>query len=740
MSVASFRSNNPTAPGLAGTAASRLRRVALAALLLLTALLSLAPQTRAEEEFLDPEQAFQLAAAMASPTELVVQFTVAPKYYMYREQFRFEITPAEEAGRLGEPRLPPGKVKYDPTFDKELEVYYGQVRVALPLQPGAAQPLTLAITSQGCADAGLCYSPMQLELQLLPTAAGYDVAGQGAGPMSRLDAAGGQAGAAGAAGGLDAVLNFGDLDVADYLAQAGLLNIVAICLLLGLLLSFTPCVLPMVPILLTLIAGANASVTGRQGASTAGSGQQAGRDGQGVDAAATGGGRLRGLTLAFLYVLGMSLVYTGLGVAAGLLGASLAAWLQSPWLLALFAALLALLALAMFDVFTFQAPAAMQSALNARLSRIPGGRHGGAFLMGMLSALIVGPCVAAPLAGVLLFISQTGDVLLGGLALFALAWGQGILLLAVGASSGALLPRAGAWMERVKHVFGVLLLATAWWMLIPVLPSVVLMLGWAVLALWAAILFGALRPVPADVGPWHMLARAVGYLLALWGAAILVGLAAGGRDALHPLSVFGQSGAAPAAAWQSSAAPGVAPGMASGVAAAPLAAGQSAFSQSGAAQSASGNPAAVLPWASTGAGAAAPGVPGQASPVLGSAAHPPFVRVRSVEELDRFLAGSDKPVMLDFYADWCVSCIEMERFTFSEPGVAQLLARFTLLQADVTANTPQDRELLKRFRLFGPPGIIFFDRQGRAQDDARVIGFQNAARFSGVLQRVLAQY
>lgn len=736
-------------------AGSRLRRVALAFLLLLAALLSLAPQARAEEEFLDPEQAFQLAAAMASPTELVVQFTVAPKYYMYREQFRFEITPAEEAGRLGEPRLPPGKVKYDPTFDKELEVYYGQVRVALSLQPGAAQPLMLAITSQGCADAGLCYSPMQTELQLLPTAAGYDVAGQGAGPMSRLDAAGGKAGAgaAGAPGGLDAVLNFGDLDVADYLAQAGLLNIVAICLLLGLLLSFTPCVLPMVPILLTLIAGANASVTGRQGVSTAGAGQvggagaQAGRDGAADDAAATaaGGGRLRGLTLALLYVLGMSVVYTGLGVAAGLLGASLAAWLQTPWLLALFAALLALLALAMFDVFTFQAPAAMQSALNARLSRIPGGRHGGAFLMGMLSALIVGPCVAAPLAGVLLFISQTGDVLLGGLALFALAWGQGILLLAVGASSGALLPRAGAWMERVKHIFGVLLLATAWWMLIPVLPSVVLMLGWAVLALWAAILFGALRPVPADVGPWHMLARAVGYLLALWGAAILVGLAAGGRDALHPLSVFGQplGGAAPAAAWQSSAAPGVAPGMASGVAAAPLAAGQSAFSQPGAAQSASGNPAAVLPWASTGAGAAAPGVPGQASPVLGPAtagAHPPFVRVRSVEELDRFLADSDKPVMLDFYADWCVSCIEMERFTFSEPGVAQLLTRFTLLQADVTANTPQDRDLLKRFRLFGPPGIIFFDRQGQPLDGARVIGFQNAERFSGVLQRVLAQY
>src|SRR5690606_11543069 len=281
-------------------------------------------------------------------------------------------------------------------------------------------------------------------------------------------------------------------------------------------LTFTPCVLPMVPILLAVLAGDTKGASGIT--------------------------RWRGFSLAAMFVLGMSVVYTALGVAAGLVGASLAVWLQTPWVLSLFALALAVLALAMFDVFTVQMPSGVQSSLNGLMNRLPGGRYGGVFLMGMVSALIVGPCVAAPLAGVLLFISQTGDVVLGGSALFAMAWGQGLLLLILGASSGALLPKAGPWMEGVKRVFGMLLLATAWWMVNPVLPAWLAIVGWALLALCAAVLMGAFASwahTDGQVSSARQLAiavwRTLGLMLALGAVLQMVGLAAGGRDILRPL-------------------------------------------------------------------------------------------------------------------------------------------------------------------------------------------------------------
>jgi thiol:disulfide interchange protein DsbD len=529
------------------------------------------------------------------------------------------------------------------------------------------------ITGQGCADAGLCYPPDTRSITLTPVAGGYQADGDGVKdavpppapqkqPQTAMagQTAGGQAGQAmdgGSSGQTDlaGALDLGDTGMAAYLANAGWAQIILLCLILGLLLSFTPCVLPMVPILLAILAG------------TAGTGRKV--------------SRWRGVSLAAVFVLGMSLVYTALGIAAGLVGASLAVWLQTPWVLAIFALLLALLALAMFDVFTLQAPAGMQSALNERMSRIPGGHYSGAFVMGMLSALIVGPCVAAPLAGILLFISQSGDVLLGGSALFALAWGEGLLLLAVGASSGLLLPKAGAWMVGVKHLFGILLLATAWWMLNAVLPAWIFMLGWAVLSLWAATLLGAFEGLRAGAGVWRYLRKALGLLFALWGAALLIGLAMGGRDVLHPLAPLAR-------------APG---GQAQAVGAAP-------------------DPAAV------------------AAAVKGR-----FVQIDSVQALDNLLAQTSRPVMLDFYADWCVSCIEMERFTFSDPQVAQLLSQFVLVQADVTKNLPEHRALLKRFKLFGPPGIMFFDGSGRQLEDIRVVGFRKARDFEAVLRDVLGQ-
>lgn len=632
--------------------------------LLLLAFALLFNQPRAEDDFLHPDEAFRFSAALSAPATLDLHFTVAPEYYMYRE--RFELSAPD--GVLVEALYPPGLVKYDPTFDKDMEVYYGQVtlRVYLaqpdsPALPPVGQPQTLALTSQGCADAGLCYPPDTRELQLTLAAGGeWAVSGAGvvAGPVPAPLAMvlggdgqpleGGSLPGASSAGGLDP-FDFGDTGLAAWLQGAGWLQIVGLCLLLGLLLAFTPCVLPMVPILMAVIAG------------------QAGQSGGTLS-------RARGLSLAAVFVLGMSIVYTVLGVVAGLLGAGLMIWLQTPWVLASFALLLALLALAMFDVFTLQAPAALQTALNERLNRIPGGRYGGVFLMGMLSALIVGPCVAAPLAGVLLFISQTGDVALGGTALFALAWGSGIPLLLLGASSGVLLPKAGAWMEGVKWGFGILLLATAWWMLSSLLPVWLLMLGWVLLALWAAVMMGAFSSLPAGAGAFRHLWKAAGLLLAAWALLMLVGMGGGGRDPFRPLAPF-----------------------------------------------------------TGGAGAGAP-----AAGDVAAAVKQRFVKVDSVQELDTILAQADRPVMLDFYADWCVSCIEMERYTFSNIDVARKLDEFVLLQADVTKNQAEHRELLKRFRLFGPPGIIFFDAQGK-ELDVRVVGFQNAERFGKALDEVRAK-
>lgn len=603
--------------------------------LLATALLLLTWQAaaQAEAEFLEPEKAFVFSAQMAAPDTLELHYKVAPGYYMYRERFGITISPIG-ATTLGEAVYPKGEVKYDPTFEKDMEVFHKDVMIRVPVGAGG-QPFTLTLTGQGCADAGLCYPPMDSSVKLTPVAGGYALA----------DGAGAQAAPAGSSGGLSALVKAGDTGLADALGGLGWAKTAGVFLVLGLLLAFTPCVLPMIPILSSIVLGGATQARPSRG---------------------------RGLALAATYVLGMSVVYTALGVAAGLSGAGLAAWLQTPWILTLFAILLTVLALAMFDVFTFQMPSGVQAKLSERSSRVPGGRYTGALLMGALSALIVGPCVAAPLAGALLYISQTGDVVLGGSALFAMAWGMGVPLLIVGASSGALLPKAGPWMDGVKRLFGMLLLATAWWMLIPVVPTWVQMSGWAFLAVVSAVMLRAFDALPAGAGAARMFGKGLGLLLALAAAAWLLGAASGGRDVLQPLSHL-------AARGDASVGTAVTKGELQ------------------------------------------------------------FTRVHNNAELDALLAQSTQPVMLDFYADWCVSCREMERFTFTDPGVAQRMSGMLLVQADVTANNADDRALLKRFRLFGPPGIMFFEPGGKELPDARVVGFQDAKRFTESLDKVLVR-
>ncbi|MGB4210471.1 protein-disulfide reductase DsbD [Zwartia sp.] len=641
------------------------------------------PAQAQQQDFLDPEKAFVLQAKMVDPVTVRLQFKIANGYYMYREQFAFKLDTT--AVTLGQAVFPAGVVKHDPTFDKKMELYFKEVDISLPISAWPkdkdAVPFVLTVTGQGCAVAGVCYPPMDfiVKMQATPESNSYQVESppSNMGLFDRIQQ------------GQWSELLFGENDIglADVLSSTGAIEIVLLFFVLGLLLALTPCVLPMLPILSVLLVGEQQHVS-----------------------------KARGLALALGYVAGMSVVYTALGIAAGLSGAGLAAWLQTPWVLSLFALLLAGLALAMFDVYTLQMPSAIQSRLMVKNSHILGGKMSASIMMGALSALIVGPCVAAPLAGALLYISQTGDVWLGGSALFAMAWGMGVPLLLMGASAGKLIPRSGPWMEGVKQFFGVLLLATAWWMVSPVLPTWFQILGWAVLAMFTAVLLRPFDPISSESGLAGVCRKTLGLLLVVLSTVWILGLASGGRSLLQPLnhlSMIRNSNASIAVPEASKAAPPASMDQSNTVASASSGAKKQLLSLTN-------QPAYV---ANTNTDSTIP--------------HPAFQRVKTVAELERLLEQSTRPVMLDFYADWCVSCKEMEAFTFVDPRVAQRMNQMLLLQVDVTANNSDDRALMKKFRLFGPPGIIFFRPGGAERKDVRVVGFQDATRFSVTLDRAL---
>lgn len=621
--------------------------------LLLGQLAGLARPAHAAEDFLPPEQAFRIEARVLDARNVEIAFRITDGYYLYREQFKFAAEGSDVT--LGAPQIPPGKIKFDETFQKDVETYRERVAIRLPVEAAPAS-FRLKVTSQGCADAGLCYPPMTSLAEVRLAGFGGDGSAR---TFLTVDGAATSTPMAASLSGAS-----GDEAIDRAMRGGSGWVIVGVFFIAGLLLSFTPCVLPMLPILSSIIVGR--------------------ADGQ---ASAAGPDRARGLMLAVTYSLGMALVYTALGVAAGLAGEGLAAALQKPAVLMGFAAVLAVLALSMFGAYELQLPASWREGLSASSGRLRGGQFAGVFAMGGLSALIVSPCVAAPLAGALLYISQTRDVLLGGTALFSLAAGMSVPLLLLGASAGVLLPRAGAWMDRVKQIFGVLLLAVAWWILMPVVPAAVAVAGWGALLLLAASFLGAFDALAATAGAAARVSKAVGLGLAVGGAVQIVGAAAGAGDSLRPLEPFARSSEV------------VEPGSAA-VATAP----------------ASTDPPETLRSS------------------VAASKHVRFERVRSVEELDQRLRSAGRPVMLDFYADWCVSCKEMERFTFNDPAIRQRLASALLLQADVTRNSEADRALLKRFGLFGPPGIVFFDERGQEKPNLRVIGYQNPQRFAQSLQ------
>lgn len=566
-------------------------------------------------DLLRPEEAFKASAHALDGQTIEVRFEIAEGYYLYRDKFRFSVeADAPNDVRLGQGIFPKGETIADETFG-DVEVYYREVSIRLPVERNSSGvlPLILQLTSQGCAaELGVCYPPHRQTVNLdLPDLSEMSVAPAA---VAESDESG---------------------RIASLLKEATFGWALISFFGFGLLLSLTPCTLPMLPILSGIIVGA-------------------GRNGQSVS-------RRRAFALALAYVLGMAVVYAVAGVAAGLSGKLISGALQNVWVLGGFALLFVVLALSMFGLFDLELPSCLRNRVSEGTARLQGGSLPGVAFMGGLSALIVGPCVAAPLAGALLYIGRTGDALLGGTALFCLALGMGVPLLLVGLSAGALLPRAGPWMVVVNKAFGVILLACALWIVSPFIPVSAQMLAWALLLIIPAIFLRAIDPLPPSAKGWQRFAKAIGVVMLLLGIAMLAGALSGARDPLQPLAAFGQQ-------------------------------------QLGTAADAA--PRAL-----------------------------PFERVRSMDELDQRLAGAGRPILLDFYADWCVSCKEMERYTFVDPRVREKLSGWLLLQADVTANTADDHALLARFSLFGPPGIIFFDPSGKELTGVRVVGYQPADKF-----------
>ena len=567
------------------------------------------------DNLLEPEKAFRFSARALDASLVEVSFAIANGYYMYRERFQFS---ASDGAKLGAPQLPAG-IRHRDEFFGEMQVYRGQARIRIPVQ--AAGSFELKVVSQGCADVGVCYVPMEskalLTLAAVSGAPYVSEAPRSVSPERRYS------------------IFASDFDIAR-LFEGNLVLVLASFFVFGVLLAFTPCVLPMIPILSSIIAG----------------------EGRALD-------KSRALALSATYVGAMALAYAVAGVAAAYAGSLLAAALQNAWVLGAFALVFVALALSMFGFYDLQLPGFLHHRVHATHGRLRGGRLASVALMGALSAIIVSPCVAAPLAGALLYISQTRDVVLGGAALFTMALGMGLPLIAVGVSEGALLPRAGAWMGAVRKFFGVLLLAVALWIVSPVLHPAVLMLGWAALLIGCGVFLRALDPLPPAAPDWWRLWKGVGVVSLVAGIAMLVGAFSGGRDALRPLAGLGSEPSAPAS---------------------------------------------TIKW----------------------------TRVASLADLETRLVSPGRPVMLDFYADWCVSCKEMEVFTFTDAKVRSVLDGMLLLQVDVTANSEEHRALLKRFSLFGPPGIVFFDPQGREIKGLRVIGFQSAERFLKTLSLATA--
>jgi thiol:disulfide interchange protein DsbD len=605
----------------------------------LLALFMVPAQALGTDELLDPERAYGLTLTTPSADLIVAQWHIAEGYYLYRSRFQFtSLTPTIS---LGKPRFPAGTIKEDEFFGRQ-EIYRQQIAIALPVQrkPGAPDWLELKIAYQGCADIGFCFPPLTktVSVALPPLQA------SGASP---LPAPGGKASAPVAAqtnGGAasEQGLIAGMLVKERFWAMPAFFGF-------GLLLAFTPCIFPMIPILSSLIVGQGENIT-----------------------------RYKAFILSLVYVLAMAVTYTVAGVLAAGLGQNIQVLFQNPWILGSFSAVFVLLSLSMFGFYDLQIPVSWQSKLTQVSNSRGGGTYVGVAVMGLLSALIVGPCVAAPLIGILMVIAATGNLVLGGTALFVMSLGMGLPLLLIGTAGGHLLPRSGRWMEATKAVFGVVLLGVAIWMLERIVPPAVTMLLWALLLIVSAVYMGALRSVDEKASGWQTLRKGLGVVLLTYGLLLLVGVAAGGHDVLQPLR------------------------------------GISLMASRGMPQ-------------------------GEKRITRPSSTFQPIKTRADLEQALTRANAENRPVMLDFYADWCVSCKEMEKYTFSDPGVQTTWANHNtvLLKADVTANDAADQALMRHFGIFGPPAYVFFGPDGKERQGYRVVGFMPADKFRQHLENAL---
>lgn len=567
-----------------------------------------------KKELLPAEEAFQFFASVDGGKNLNVHWKIAEGYYLYREKIKLQLLGAESTQLLNYD-IPRGTPKYDEAFG-DVEILHNELRFSVPLSRSDLNEhsITLKAKFQGCAERGVCYPPMDKTMTLILPAISAQQAAITTPVSVKQKPASEQ----------------------SQIVQALHQDTFALTLLsffgFGLLLAFTPCVFPMIPILSGIIVGQGKDITSR-----------------------------KAFFLSLSYVLAAAATYTVFGILAALFGSNLQATFQAPWVIYTFSGIFIALSLSMFGFYNLELPKSLQSRLHKASDSHGDGSFIGAALMGVFSSLIVGPCVAAPLAAALMYIGQTGDVLLGASALFIMGLGMGVPLLIIGASAGSLLPRAGHWLNASKAVFGVLMLAVAVWMLERVIAAEIIMLFWAMLCIIPAVYLRVLDPLPEVDSGWHKLWKGVGVILFAYGLLILTGLAAGNDNPLRPLKGFS--------------------------------------------------------YGSSSAQAESP---------------PVFQRVTSLAQLKQAIKNANEQgqwVMLDFYADWCISCKEMEAYTLSNPDVKQALSRFALLQVDVTHNTDEDKALLKAFNLIGPPAILFFDLNHQEQGDARVIGYQKAEQF-----------
>ena len=574
--------------------------------------LSMLVEQDAADDFLKPDDAFKLKLSALNTNNIQADFTVASGYYLYKQRIKFEIQ-APNTGKIIEISLPAGEIKDDVNFGKQ-EVYHQDLKAKINVADVINNSITIAASYQGCSEKGLCYAPIKKNITV---------------NLNEITA--------------DTALintNSADDDSTHLLKSGNIWLIIAGFFGAGLLLSLTPCVLPMIPILSSIIVGSQ---------------NQSGHH-----------SKLHNFGLSVAYVLGMSLSYTLAGITAGLSGSLISQSLQNPWVLGSSALIFVLLALSMFDIYELKLPSTLEDKLVNTSNKLKGGRFLGVFVMGVLSALIVSPCVAAPLAGALIYIGQSQNVVLGGTALFALSIGMGMPLLLIGVAGSHVLPKVGNWMNAVRNFFGVLMLAMAIWLISPVIPISVQLALWATLLIVNAVYLNALDNLPAHANNVTKLWKGVAVIMLILGIALLIGALSGAKSALQPLS----------------------------------------------------------------------GLNAKASSNQKLASSLPFTRVSSIAELDKKITESKgQPVMLDFYADWCVSCKELELLTFSDEKVQQLLKNTTLLQLDVTANTEEDKALLKRYSLFGPPGIVFFNGHGQEMTSLKTVGFQNADQFSATLAK-----